>query len=75
LPVVLVFLATIFEMSMHQAALIVLGQEQLPPFKVGTLLVAAVYNVLAVLVVYPFMRRFKFPQKEDSIVLSKPGKT
>jgi rod shape-determining protein MreD len=46
LPVVLVFLATIFEMSMHQAALIVLGQEQLPPFKVGTLLVAAVYNVL-----------------------------
>jgi rod shape-determining protein MreD len=74
LPVVLVFLATIFEMSMHQVALLVLGQEQLPPFKLSTMVIAALYNVLMVLVLYPFMRRFKFPQKEDSIVLSKPGK-
>ena len=75
LPVVLVFLATVFEMSLHQGVLVMLGQEPLPPFRLGAVFAASLYNVLAVLVVYPFMRRFRFPQKEESSVLSKPGRT
>ncbi len=72
LPVILVFLATIFEMSMHQGVLVMLGQEPRPPFKVGTVFASSLYNVLAVLLVYPFMRRFKFPQKDESAIISKP---
>lgn len=75
LPVLLVFLATIFEMSMHQGVFVMLGQEPLPPFRIWTVFAAALYNVLAVLVVYPFMRRFKFPQKEESAVLTRPSRT
>lgn len=75
LPVVLVVIATFFEMSMHQAALVVLGQEQLPPFRIGALFATSLYNIAAVLVVYPFMRRFSFPHKEDSLVLSRTGKS
>ncbi|HEY5527747.1 MAG TPA: rod shape-determining protein MreD [Candidatus Anoxymicrobiaceae bacterium] len=74
LPVVLVFLATIFEMSMHQGVFVVLGQEQLPPFRIGTIFISSLYNVIAVLVVYPFMRRFKFPVKEESITLTRPSR-
>ena len=75
LPVVLVFLATIFEMGAHQVVMVVLGQESLPPFKITAVLAESLYNVLAVLVVYPFMRRFKFLPKEDSVILTKPSKT
>lgn len=75
LPVILVFLATIFEMSFQQGVLVMLGQEPLPPFRIGTVFAASLYNILAVLVVYPFMRRFKFPQKEDSAVLTRPSRT
>ena len=75
LPVVLVLLATVFEMGVHQVVMVVLGQESLAPFKVTTVLVESLYNVIAVLVVYPFMRRFKFLHKEDSVVLTKPSKT
>jgi len=74
LPVVLVFLATIFEMSMHQGVFVVLGQEQLPPFRIGTIFISSLYNVIAVLVVYPFMRRFKFPVKEESVTLTRPSR-
>jgi rod shape-determining protein MreD len=74
LPVLLVFLATIFEMTLHQGSLVVLGQEQLPPFKVGTIFAESLYNVIAVLIVYPFMRRFKFPQKEESVSLTRPSR-
>jgi rod shape-determining protein MreD len=74
LPVVLVFLATIFEMSLHQGLFVVLGQEQLPPFRVGAIFVSSLYNVIAVLIVYPFMKRFKFPVKEDSIILTRPSR-
>jgi rod shape-determining protein MreD len=75
LPVVLVFLATIFEMSMHQGVLVMLGQDPLPPFRIATIFASSLYNVLAVLIVYPFMRRFKFPQKEESAILTKPTRT
>jgi len=75
LPVVLVLLATIFEMGMHQVVMVVLGQESLAPFRITTVLAESLYNILAVLVVYPFMRRFKFLPKEDSVVLTKPSKT
>lgn len=74
LPVVLIVLATVFEMSFHQIALVVLGQEQLPPFKFGTILASSLYNTIAVLIVYPFMRRFTFPDKEESLIISKPTK-
>jgi len=74
LPVLLVFLATIFEMGMNQGALIVLGQEQLPPFKISTIFAESLYNVIAVLIIYPFMKRFRFPQKEESIALTRPTK-
>ncbi len=75
LPVLLVFLATIFEMCLYQGALVVLGQEQLPPFRIATIFAESLYNVIAVLIVYPLMRRFKFPQKEDSVILTRPSRT
>ena len=75
LPVLLVFLATIFEMSMQQGVLVMLGLEPLPPFRISTIFATSLYNVLAVLVVYPFMRRFKFPQKEESAVMTRPSRT
>jgi len=74
LPVVLVFLATIFEMGMHQVVMVVLGQEMIAPFKITTVLAESLYNVLAVLVVYPLLRRFKFLPKEDTVILTKPSK-
>jgi rod shape-determining protein MreD len=74
LPVLLVFIVTILELSVNQLTLLMLGQEGLPPFNViGLVLPAALYNVLAVLVVYPVMRRFRFIQKEESLILAKPG--
>ena len=71
LPVLLVFFLSIFELSLHQASLVVLGQEQLPPFKLGMLLATAFYNSLLVLVVYPVLRRFSFPEKEDSFSVAR----
>lgn len=74
LPVLLVFLMSIFEPSLHQVTLMMLGQEELPPFRlVGVVLPSALYNVLAVFVVYPVLRRFHFPLKEESLVLTRPG--
>ena len=49
----------------------VLGQEQLPPFKAGPMFAVSLYNVLAVLVIYPFLRRFRFPEKEDPLILDR----
>lgn len=73
LPVILVFLASLLELSLHQAALAVLGQEQLPPFKGTILLATAFYNVLIVFVLYPLMRRFRFPVKDESMSLTRPS--
>ena len=73
LPVLLVFIMSLLEPSIHQATLAMLGQEQLPPFNVVVLFAAALYNVLTVFVLYPILRRFRFPVKEESLVLSKPG--
>lgn len=74
LPVLLVFIVTILELSVNQLTLLMLGQESLPPFNViGVILPSAFYNVLAVLVVYPVMRRFRFTQKEESLVFAKPS--
>ena len=74
LPVLLVFIVTFLELSVNQVTLLMLGQENLPPFNVlGVILPAALYNVLAVLVVYPVLRRFRFTQKEESLILAKPG--
>lgn len=72
LPVLLVFFLSIFELSLHQISLLMLGQEQLPPFRVTTLVLpSALYNVLAVFVVYPLLRRFRFPVKEESLVVTR----
>jgi len=74
LPVLLVFLASIFELSLHQLALMMLGQEQLPPFKlVGLVLPAALFNVLTVFVVYTILKRFRFPLKEESMIVTRIG--
>ena len=73
LPVLLVFLATILELSLHQGALAVLGQEDLPPFKVVPLFAAGFYNVILVFVLYPLFRRFRFPVKEDTMTLTRPS--
>jgi rod shape-determining protein MreD len=73
LPTLLVFIVTILELSLNQLTLLMLGQEGLPPFNViGVVLTSALYNVLAMLVVYPVMRRFSFTQREESIILAKP---
>jgi rod shape-determining protein MreD len=69
LPVILVFLASVVDPVMHQVMLIILGQEQLPPFQVNVILASAFYNVLVVFVVYPLMRRFSFPGQSDSLAL------
>lgn len=75
LPVILVLLATVVEMGLHQATLVVLGQEPLPPFRVTTVLAESFYNVIAVIVLYPLLRRFRFPGKEDSVILTRPSRT
>jgi len=66
LPILLVFLMSLFEQSIHQAALAVLGQEQLPTFKVTVVFASALYDVLAVFLFYPLIRRFRFDDKEES---------
>lgn len=71
LPVALVFFLSFFELLMHQGVLVVLGQEQLPPVRAGALFVVALYNVLAVLVIYPLLRRFRFPDKDESFTLAR----
>lgn len=72
LPVLLVFMASLFEQSLHQFALAVLGQDQLPPFRVVPVLAASLYDVLAVFVFYPVMKRLRFMDRDDSMPLSKP---
>ncbi len=71
LPVLLVFFLTFFELLLNQGVLVVLGQEKLVPVKAGLLFAAALYNVLAVLVIYPLLRRFRFPDKEESLLLTR----
>ncbi|PKQ28683.1 MAG: rod shape-determining protein MreD [Candidatus Anoxymicrobium japonicum] len=74
LPVLLVFLATVFEILLHHGALIILGQEQLPPFKLDAVFAESFFNVFAVLIVYPFIRRFKFLQKDESVIFARPNR-
>lgn len=71
LPVLLVFFLSIVELSLHQAVLVVLGQEQLPPFELGMIVATAFYNALLALIVYPVLRRFSFPEKEDSFSVAR----
>jgi len=71
LPVLLVFFFTFFELLLNQGVLVVLGQEKLVPVKAGLLFAAALYNVLAVLVIYPLLRRFRFPEKEEPLLLTR----
>ncbi len=71
LPVLLVFFLTFLELLLHQGVLVVLGQENLPPLKAGPIFAAAMYNLLAVFVIYPLLRRFRFPEKEESLVLTR----
>lgn len=73
LPVLLVFMMSLFGQSLHQATLAMLGQEQLPPFRAGTVLASSLYDVLAVFVIYPVMKRLRFPDREDSVPLTRPG--
>ena len=70
LPVLLVFMLSFFELLLHQGVLVVLGQEQLPPVRAGALFAISLYNVIAVLVIYPLLRRFRFPEKEESSTLA-----
>ena len=71
LPVLLVFFLTFFELLLHQGVLVLLGLEELPQLKAGLMFAAALYNVLAVLVIYPLLRRFRFPEKEESLLLTR----
>lgn len=73
LPVLLVFVLGMMEMSLHQVALVVLGQEQIPPFKITTIVYASLYDVLIVFLLYPVLKRFRFPLKEESLTIAKPG--
>jgi len=72
LPVILVFILSMVEMSMHVGALAVLGQEQLPPLSIKVFLASAFYNVLLVFVLYPLLRRLRFPRKEDALSINRP---
>ncbi len=71
LPVLLVFFLTFFEILLHQGVMVVLGEDVLPPLRAGVMFAAALYNVLAVLVIYPLLRRFRFPEKEDSLLVTR----
>lgn len=73
LPVILVFLASLLQMSLAEGGLAMLGQEPLPVFNAGVLFAAALYNVLWVFLIYPLMRRFRFMEKEESLVLNRPS--
>jgi len=70
LPVLLIFLLSFFELMLHQGVLVVLGQEQLPPVRAGALFAVSLYNIMAVLIIYPLLRRFQFPEKEDTFTLA-----
>ena len=74
LPVLLVFLLSIAELLLHQGVLVVLGQEQLPPVRAGALFAISLYNVIAVLIVYPLLRRFQFPEKEEAFSMAGGGR-
>lgn len=71
LPVILVFLFSIIEPSMNHAALVILGQEELPPFRITTLLVLSLYNVLMVFIVYPVLKRFRYSYRDETLVLTR----
>ena len=71
LPVLLVFFLTFFELLVHQGVLLVLGQEQLPPLNAATMFASALYNVLLTFLIYPLLRRFRFPEKEESLSMAK----
>jgi rod shape-determining protein MreD len=71
LPVMLVFLMSLLEQSLHQGALAILGQEQLPPFKVTMVFASALYDVLAVFILYPLLKRFRFRDKEESTLVTR----
>lgn len=72
LPIILIFILSIMELSLHQAVLIMLGQEPRPPFNVtGLVLPVTLYNELAMFVVYPVLRKFRFPVKEESLILAR----
>jgi rod shape-determining protein MreD len=71
LPVLLVFFLTFVELLLHQGVLAMLGQEHLPQVKAGIIFAASLYNVLAVFVVYPLLRRFRFPEKDESLTLAR----
>lgn len=73
LPVILVFLASLLEPMVSRGTLAMLGQEPLPFFNVATLFAGAFYNVLWVFVLYPLLRRFRFTEREESLVLNRPG--
>lgn len=69
LPVILVFLASVVEPLLNQLVLIILGQEMLPPFRIGVIIASALYNVVVVFVLYPIMGRFSFPAKDETFSL------
>lgn len=71
LPVLLVFCLTLVELLLHQGVLLMLGQEDLPPLRGGPILAAALYNVMVVFVIYPLLRRFRFLEKDDSLVITR----
>jgi rod shape-determining protein MreD len=70
LPVLLVFILSFVELLLHQGVLVVLGQEQLPPLRAAALFAISLYNVLAVMVIYPLLRRFQFPEKEEAFSMT-----
>jgi len=72
LPMTVVFLASIAEPALAHGFLVLLGEDLLPRFQWGTVLLCAVYNMLLVFIVYPILRRFRFEEQKGAYIVSEP---
>ncbi|MDD5748132.1 MAG: rod shape-determining protein MreD [Actinomycetota bacterium] len=74
LPVILIFLMSVFELLLHQFALMMLGQGGIPPMgALSMLLPVSIYNVLAGIVIYPLLRSLSFQEREKLLTLTGKG--
>ncbi len=71
LPVLIIFLVSLFEPVLFQGTMAMLGRESLAPLNfVGVILPTAGYNVLVNFVIFPLVRKFRFIESEESLFVS-----
>jgi len=76
LPAILVLLGSILEVCFHEVTLLMLGQGKVPPLRFAAfVLPTSLYNVLAAFVIYPLMRVFSFPVREERLIVRRTDST